>query len=964
MRENSSRVECDLIGKGLRSLKQGVVASGCTALNLHGNDLSSLQGITANNACLTDLNLSSNSFASLDLPELSFLTELQVLDVGGNTIDSLVTAPFLPGITQLSVAFNNLQSLAGLAENFPDLETVDVRGNLLADAAALAELRALDRLQHVQLGGGVEANPISTDLRVIASLFSSCAALRTVDGRGREDWLALLELANAANAAAAAAPTGRTRDAASSPVEALGDAPFAESPGPAAKLQEPAAAPLRTPRFDAIAQRYRRKSQSRLPKRSESLADPDASAFFSDSSPEEVDIVDVYAIEIGSPQASPSPQVQRHPHAFAAAAAAEDSPRPRERRMSPQLCNPWALPSESARKAEVTPVAAAAPAAASAPAAIDPALAADMKSLLGALRLSGLPPIHLTAAQTPPAAPLSASPSASTKQPREERERLFANAAESAQNGSHAGVGDSVETEMFAVHEREMMRMQIEMLESEVFEAKLVAEAAAEASATALREAEQRVFVVTEEARVQTERANSAAQAETDAQFEIISLRLNLAAMTGEFEVSAARVLEMDRGRVEQGMLHAEELQRAQDAQQHAVTICQLLTNQVADGTARIHLLETENAALLRSIDEYSLKMDVRRDCEAEQNMRLAALASELEKSMTHTARVKADTDATSAARDAEREVLKRETAARVRDWEKLLAAHTEMLALERARSLELGELEKASRSQFDTLERRFKQLERAFEQAVTRNDSLAEQLAAERDAAKRSHDTVTELGEGIRKLQSALSRATEYKRSAQQLQQTLIQARAENDSLLLQLSVAQQLADQSRTGVDDSGRDDSREDSRYPGQEAPLLGVEVRTLRQRTDDLEQELHRTTMLLRKSEELVDLLSRKSGELAHAIQVKDTMLNDQAAAIADLKERIHVSEGDTINAESVITNLEEQLDDTRIEITRLQKAAGEQAHAAAQVRKMMGDYRAAVRTQLDREEDSDSGDDMD
>jgi hypothetical protein len=193
-------------------------------------------------------------------------------------------------------------------------------------------------------------------------------------------------------------------------------------------------------------------------------------------------------------------------------------------------------------------------------------------------------------------------------------------------------------------------------------------------------------------------------------------------------------------------------------------------------------------------------------------------------------------------------------------------------------------------------------------------------------------------------------------------LQLTLVQARAENDSLLLQLSVAQQLADQSRTVLNDSTRDTSQDlQGMAQEQENLLLNAEISSLRQRADDLEQELDRTKQLLRKSEALADLLSRKEDELVHAIQVKDTMLNDQAAAIGDLKERINAAEGDTINAESVITNLEEQLDDARLEIKGLEKAAGEQARAESQLRKMMGDYRAAVRTQLDYEENSDDSD---
>jgi hypothetical protein len=123
------------------------------------------------------------------------------------------------------------------------------------------------------------------------------------------------------------------------------------------------------------------------------------------------------------------------------------------------------------------------------------------------------------------------------------------------------------------------------------------------------------------------------------------------------------------------------------------------------------------------------------------QKQRLDALTKEIDASALANAQLRAEADLMVK----ERDVLKREAIARAKDWEHLLSGHTDMLALERTRSQEMGELEKSARLQYEKLERRFKQLERAFDQAVARNDSLAEELAAEQSSAKRSRETVTE---------------------------------------------------------------------------------------------------------------------------------------------------------------------------------------------------------------------------
>ena len=181
--------EFDAIGQGLSGdLRNLQVPTGCTVLNLHCNNLTCLTDIPLPET-LVELVLSSNSLSTLNFTKLAYLPRLTSLDISGNVVDSLASAPFLPGLRTLSVAYNNLYTLAGVAENFPDVDALDARGNFLGDPTSLGDLEAMDALKHLQLGGGAQPNLVCVNhVASIAGLFDKCARLETIDGKCRDEW--------------------------------------------------------------------------------------------------------------------------------------------------------------------------------------------------------------------------------------------------------------------------------------------------------------------------------------------------------------------------------------------------------------------------------------------------------------------------------------------------------------------------------------------------------------------------------------------------------------------------------------------------------------------------------------------------------------------------------------------------------------------------------------------------------
>ncbi|KAI9594635.1 hypothetical protein BDF19DRAFT_423393 [Syncephalis fuscata] len=102
-----------------------------------------------------ELNLSRNLFTTVPL-SLKDLGQLRSLDLSHNKIESLTgVGELLPTLVQLSLASNQLQSIAGL-EQLPRLERLDISHNRIQDPHEVNRLSSLLHLSHLQ----VEGNPL------------------------------------------------------------------------------------------------------------------------------------------------------------------------------------------------------------------------------------------------------------------------------------------------------------------------------------------------------------------------------------------------------------------------------------------------------------------------------------------------------------------------------------------------------------------------------------------------------------------------------------------------------------------------------------------------------------------------------------------------------------------------------------------------------------------------------------
>jgi hypothetical protein len=157
-------------------------------LNLHGNSFTSLRGLPEMKT-LTDLNLSSNFFETMDLKELSFLPNINILDLSGNRIKGLDDAPFLPTLKILRISFNLISNLSGI-HNFANLEILDCRGNQLKHTSDCLNIQALGNLQEITLASsdGRHANPICSYPKDIVTLFDATMYFGTINGKNRLLW--------------------------------------------------------------------------------------------------------------------------------------------------------------------------------------------------------------------------------------------------------------------------------------------------------------------------------------------------------------------------------------------------------------------------------------------------------------------------------------------------------------------------------------------------------------------------------------------------------------------------------------------------------------------------------------------------------------------------------------------------------------------------------------------------------
>ena len=187
--------ECYLINVGISNcedIENVENLTDITILNLHCNKLASLQGLPKFEL-LTELNLSSNEFHDVNVPELVHLPNLRSLDMSGNYIKNLDDLPYIPSIEVFSVAFNQISSLNGL-DGFPYLQNLDIRGNSLEHVDSFASVQVLSSLRNMQLSSsdGRHANPICQDEAKVIEVFDSFFFLGTIDKKSRQEHTNLL----------------------------------------------------------------------------------------------------------------------------------------------------------------------------------------------------------------------------------------------------------------------------------------------------------------------------------------------------------------------------------------------------------------------------------------------------------------------------------------------------------------------------------------------------------------------------------------------------------------------------------------------------------------------------------------------------------------------------------------------------------------------------------------------------
>jgi hypothetical protein len=178
-----------------------------TSLILHGNRLTTLHAPPGQLGlalpALTSLNLSSNELSYVDLGDLAGVPVLEVLDLAANRITGLRGLCVLHRLRALSLPFNRLADLSWLSElpqGTSDIEKLDLRDNLLADASQLSHLRHLPRLRELRLCGArvhaeggwrveaEDANPVCWKAAYVTTVLAVCPCLLTLDGVPVSTW--------------------------------------------------------------------------------------------------------------------------------------------------------------------------------------------------------------------------------------------------------------------------------------------------------------------------------------------------------------------------------------------------------------------------------------------------------------------------------------------------------------------------------------------------------------------------------------------------------------------------------------------------------------------------------------------------------------------------------------------------------------------------------------------------------
>ena len=161
----NSKKELNLSEKGLSNISDiGALANltNLQTLNLSGNSISDI-GALANLTNLTELNLSGNSITSIG-GALANLTNLQTLDLSGNSISDIGALANLTNLQTLNLSGNGIIYIGALASltNLQTLKTLNLSSNNISDISALGNLTNLQTLN-------LSNNNIS-DIGALASL--------------------------------------------------------------------------------------------------------------------------------------------------------------------------------------------------------------------------------------------------------------------------------------------------------------------------------------------------------------------------------------------------------------------------------------------------------------------------------------------------------------------------------------------------------------------------------------------------------------------------------------------------------------------------------------------------------------------------------------------------------------------------------------------------------------------------
>ena len=154
----------DLSEKGLSNISDISALANLTnlqTLNLSGNSISDI-GALANLTNLTELNLSGNNIS--DISALGNLPNLQTLDLSGNGIISIGELGSLPNLQTLNLSSNNISDISALG-NLTNLQTLNWSYNKII---YISTLRNLTNLQTLNLSGN-NISDIST-LRNLTNL--------------------------------------------------------------------------------------------------------------------------------------------------------------------------------------------------------------------------------------------------------------------------------------------------------------------------------------------------------------------------------------------------------------------------------------------------------------------------------------------------------------------------------------------------------------------------------------------------------------------------------------------------------------------------------------------------------------------------------------------------------------------------------------------------------------------------